>query len=146
MSTLYNTDSVIDSRDIIERIEKLASMLESFHDDQETTLSFEYALQDAINFEGFEAEYAEYIVLKKLAEQCEGYGDWGYGETLISEDYFTDYIRELIDCCYEVSKGVDMSAWPYRHMSIDYEAAADEAKQDYMEVDYDGNTYLMRAC
>lgn len=32
-----------------------------------------------------------------------------------------------------------------RHMTLDYEAAAQEAKQDYMELDFDGVAYLIRA-
>jgi len=34
--------------------------------------------------------------------------------------------------------------WPWRHMSIDYEAAADEAKSDYTEINAGGETYWIR--
>lgn len=70
--------------------------------------------------------------------------DWSYGETLIREDYFTKYIEELIDDCYEIPKEMNSGEWPWRHMTIDYEAAAEEAKQDYMELNYDGVTYFIR--
>ena len=42
-------------------------------------------------------------------------------------------------------KEMDSGNWPYRHMTMNFEAAAEEAKQDYMEVDFDGNTFLIRA-
>lgn len=67
-------DDIIDSREIIERIEELKSELESYHDDSETTLSFEYALQDIVNFPNLEEEYTEYLLLTKFAEECENFG------------------------------------------------------------------------
>ena len=87
----------------------------------------------------------ELKTLEALAAECEGYGDWEHGATLIHEDYFTSYIEELIDDCYELPKELTSGEWPYRHITIDYEAAAQEAKADYIEVDYDGVTYLMHA-
>jgi hypothetical protein len=41
-------------------------------------------------------------------------------------------------------KEMNSGQWPYRHMTIDYEAAANEAEQDYMTVDFDGVEYLIR--
>jgi hypothetical protein len=35
--------------------------------------------------------------------------------------------------------------WPWRHMTIDYEAAAQELKADYNEVTFAGHTYLIHA-
>lgn len=70
--------------------------------------------------------------------------DWSYGETLLHEEYFTKYIEDLIDDCYEMPKEMHSGNWPWRHMTMDYEAAADEAKQDYFEVDFDGVTYYIR--
>lgn len=122
----FNNDSlVLDSRDIIERIEELDSQLE----DNEITPE----------------ELEELAALKALADQCEECSDWEHGALLIYEDYFTDYIKELISDCYELPKELTSGNWPYRHIAIDYEAAADEAKQDYNEVDFSGATYLIRA-
>ena len=144
-NTISNQDDVIDSRDVIERIEELQSTLESYHDDQETTLSFEFALQDAANFPEHDDEYTELQRLLKLQSEAEGSPDWSHGETLIREDYFTSYIEQLIDDCYELPKEFKSGDWPWRHMSIDFEAAANEAKVDYIEADFDGVTYLIRA-
>ncbi|QIK18319.1 hypothetical protein G7968_07695 [Ralstonia solanacearum] len=144
MSTtpIDNTEDVIDSRDVIARIEEL--------EDTEATLliNVEKGLPSAVaDHEAWKSgdEGQELTKLKALAEQCEGYGDWGHGETLIHEDHFVKYIEELIDDCYSLPKELTSGNWPYRHITIDYEAAAEEAKVDYTEVDFDGQTYFLRS-
>ena len=84
---------------------------------------------------------AKYV---RLADEADCSPDWSYGETLVHEDYFTEYIEELINDCYELPKGFNSGDWPWRHMTLDYEAAADEAKQDYIDVTFDGQTYYIR--
>ena len=141
-TTISNSDDVIDSREIIARIEELeGEMMDAkgeWEGESELTMPPELKAWEDENMEELEA-------LRKLATEAEGYGDWLHGETLIRESYFTDYIEQLIDDCYEMPKAMNSSEWPYRHITIDFEAAAEEAKADYMEVDFDGVTYLMRA-
>ena len=62
-----------------------------------------------------------------------------------NDDYFTEYIKELIDDCYEMPKEINSGRWPYNHITVDYESAAEEAKQDYLSVDYDGATFWIKA-
>jgi endonuclease YncB( thermonuclease family) len=131
-ATISNTDDVIDSRDVIARIEELES-------DRQDLMDAETALQEWDDDDG-----RELAALRKLAEDGESSPDWSYGESLISEGYFTKYIEELIDDCYEMPKEMNSGEWPWRHVTIDYDAAADEAKQDYKELDFDGNTYFIR--
>ena len=89
-----NTDDVIDSRDIIKRIEELES------DPQED-----------------EAE--ELATLKALAEECKLYSsDWEYGEGLIHRRYFEEYMDDLIEDCYELPK--DLPYW--MTIKLDYDA------------------------
>lgn len=117
-----NVDDVIDSRDIIERIGDLEGRDERDDDEQE-----------------------ELDTLIKLREQVEPYcPDWTDGATLIRHSYFVDYIEELIDDCYDMPEGMKAGAWPWRHMKLNYEAAAQEAEQDYTAVDFDGVEYLVR--
>ena len=126
------TDSRIDSRDVIERIEELQFSLESHEEDPE-------------GGHWSDEEARELAALLALQEEAQESPDWLHGETLISVDSFVEYIQELIADCYELPKGVDMDAWPYRHMQFDYEAAADEAAHDYFEVSFSGCTFLIRA-
>lgn len=141
-NAIDNSQDVIDSRDIISRIEELEAEQQELMGDWDQ-LSELTAPQEFLEWEKENGE--ELDMLRKIAAQGEGYGDWAYGESLIRESYFTDYIEELINDCYEMPKAINSGEWPYRHMKMDYEAAAEEAKSDYMEIDFDGETYFMRA-
>lgn len=159
---INTTDEIIDSRDVIARIEELEAEREAlsdaveecqaaydFHNSEDTKNGPEWDdLTEAIDrlAEWDESEEAEELRnLQALAEECEGVPDWIYGAQLIREDYFTTYIENLIDECYEMPKQINSGDWPWRHMTIDYEAAADEAKVDYTDVTFDGETYFVRA-
>lgn len=116
------TEDMIDSRDIVERLEDLEAQEEHTEDEA--------------------AELAALVALKSEAEHSP---DWNYGETLIRESYFEDYIEQLIDDCFpEVSKALSSGEWPMRHLKLDIEDAANEAKQDYFEIEFNGATYLIR--
>lgn len=157
-NTTLNLDAdLIDIRDIIERYEELESgLLDCFNEQQEiegddttTDKPEDGAFQEWLKTTVHE-NAAEFAQLRALLEELKGNGgdekwrgDW-YPVTLISEDYFTDYIKEIIDDCYEMPKEMNSGSWPYRHMTIDYEAAAEEAKQDYSEIDIGGTAYLYR--
>ena len=131
------TDDVIDVRDIIERVEEL----ESLKDDHESEPDGgHWSDEDAQEIETLTAILED---LKGNGGDEQWRGDW-YPVTLIRDSYFTDYIEELISDCYEMPEQVNSGQWPYRHITIDYEAAADEAKADYMEIEIDGTTYLYR--
>jgi hypothetical protein len=128
------TEDMLDSRDIVERIEELEALME----DEEAQKALE-----AMEFEGACVELA---ALKKLADEASSSPDWTYGEQLIHIEHFEDYIEQLIDECYpEVSKALSSGDWPMRHLKLDIEDAAREAQVDYFEVEYNGQTYLIRA-
>ena len=171
MKTISNTDNVIDSRDIIKRIDELTGGFRALVDDiedaetdedRETAFGAlatwlightgiipdlkaleEIAFDDVSDWAEAYAAH-ELKALLALADEAECSPGWSHGETLIHEDYFTDYIEKLINDCYDLPKEFNSGDWPWRHMTIDYEAAADEAKQDYMEVTFDGQTYYIR--
>lgn len=164
---INNTANVIDSRDIIDRIEYLESEREVLtdevdkaqealddldSDDFEEVSAFEEAEQTAkdelatahANVKDWDEsdEGQELAKLKAFVEEAEGCcsSDWTYGATLIHEDYFEDYARELAD---DLGLCDDRKAqWP--HTCIDWAQAADELKQDYTSVDFDGETYWIR--
>ncbi len=125
MTDISNIDDIIDSRDIIERIEQLEAMAE-----------------EAISGEGpalDEEEAEELRILGELAQEAEGYAaDWLHGEALIRRSYFKEYAQQLAeDCGFEGSND-----WPGR--CIDWEQAARELEQDYTSVDFGGVEYLIR--
>lgn len=121
-TTPTNTDDIIDSRDIIERIEELETELEDGPLDDE--------------------DKAELAALKALAEEGSGYSpDWLYGETLIRYDYFETYAQDLAEDCGMIPDGL---TWPLT--CIDWEQAARELQYDYTIIDFDGVTYWVRSC
>lgn len=76
----------------------------------------------------------------ELYQQLKEFADGASGcDEAIADEYFLEYITQIIDDCYDIPKNA--SGWPYRHIKVDYEAAAEEAKQDYTSVEFGGVTY-----
>ncbi len=154
-NTPTNNDDIIDSRDVIARIEELQELKDAYDeaqaavaalDDREDEVTDEEReeAQDALDAAAVyweeDDEQAEYKALTELAEEAEGYAaDWHHGETLIRETYFKTYAQQLAEDTGAIK---DDSSWPNR--CIDWEQAADELEQDYTHVDFDGVTYLIR--
>ena len=151
---ISNTQDVIDSRDIIARIDELETVEGMLQDDiieaQEALESSEGAraemqagkeLEEArgtlVDFN--EENEEELSSLKAITEECENYSDWNHGETLINEMYFTEYCMDmLVDIGYLPS---DMPSF----IAIDEDQTAENMKDDYMTVDFDGTEYFMRS-
>lgn len=140
-------DDVIDSRDVIERIEELGEELAdklnavTKTDDWNSENISEGNYQFMVNSlpESDKDDIEEYWMLVALAEECEQYSsDWIHGETLIRYSYFEDYMDEMIEDCYELPK--DLPYW--MSIKLDYEAL----KQDYNEVEFGDVTYYIRSC
>lgn len=150
---------IIDSRDIIERIEELKAERQALQDSLDESIACcEHHGTPENHPEHFEAqelrearaalaawdesdESAELKAIQALADEASGYApDWKYGEALIRESYFERYAQELADDIGAIPKGV---GWPCT--CIDWEQAARELAQDYTEVDFDGVTYLIRS-
>lgn len=126
---ITNTQDYIDSRDVEERITELKKLIKESKQAKEPIT---YRTD----------ELAELESLLKLKEQyVNDYGDssWGFGAQFIRDSYFEDYAQELAD---DIGAIDSKQHWPTYH--IDWEAAADELRMDYSEVDFDGVTYQTR--
>ena len=152
--TIDNAEDIIDSRDVIERIEELEGERESLQQDVEDA---EAAVIEADGIDSEDAEAAEATarealddwdnseeagelrILKALAEEGEGYSDWEHGATLIRDSYFETYAQELAE---ETGAIPADAAWP--NNCIDWEQAARELRMDYSGIDFDGVTYWVR--
>lgn len=67
--------------------------------------------------------------------------EWGNNEpTLIPESEFVEYAKQLHD---DINGNGEMRGWPYT--CIDWDKAADELKQDYTTVEFEGRTLYYRA-
>lgn len=109
MAIPTNHDNIIDSREVIDALT------------DDTLTADERSVLEALNAEGESLE------------------DWAYGVTLVHDDYFVDYARELADDCGLIK---DDAVWPAT--CIDWERAARELQMDYTPVEFDGVTYWAR--
>lgn len=118
-NAINNYADIIDSRDVIARIEEL-------QDDDNRS----------------EEEEQELAALLKLAKEgAEANSDWEYGETLIRDTYFSAYAQELAEDCGDIPR--DRLNWPLS--CIDWQWAARELKYDYAQINFDGITYWLRS-
>ena len=90
-----------------------------------------------INYEDLLSEYED---IKNFIDELEGYGDFKYGETVISDYYFEEYCEEYLKDCEYLPDNLPA----FIEYNIDFKGIADDMKQDYTVAEYYGTTYLMR--
>lgn len=130
---ITNYEDIIDSRDVIARIE----FLETIADEQ---AEIDADQPEGVTLYGLdEDEQQELKDLKALAEQGENATDWRYGETLIRDSYFVEYAQQLAEDIGAIDREAN---WPNSY--IDWEAAARDLQMDYTSVDFAGVTYWVR--
>ena len=123
---ISNSDDVIDSRDVIARIDELETELADAHDDSE--------VDDVLDMR------AELETLKALADEgANSADDWRHGATLIRDSYFEEFAQQFADDIGAIDRN---ASWPLS--CIDWKQAARELQMDYTSVDFDGVTYWVR--
>jgi hypothetical protein len=131
-----NSDDVIDSRDIIERITELESELADFLEETEED---EDGVEVVVNDEDDFDDIAELRTLRELRDEVDGYAsDWKYGVTLIRRTYWVEYVEEMLKDIGDLPRDIPS------YIEIDWEATASNIEQDYSTVDFDGEEYLYR--
>jgi hypothetical protein len=138
--TVSKFDDVIDSRDVIARIEELESDRDCIGDpdDAESETDADAIRDDLATWDADNGE--ELAELREFASRAEDYVDgWRHGAQLIHDDHFKDYARQYAE---EVGAVSDDARWPCT--CIDWEAAASELQQDYSVVEFGGQTYWVR--
>ena len=138
-NTISNIDDVIDSRDVIARIEELESeRADLVSEAEDYTNAAADESKDALK--AWDEENAEELkALKGLASEAEGYSDdWEYGATLVRGSYFVDYCRELVSDIGDIPKEIPS------YIEIDWDATAANIMADYTSADFDGVTYYVR--
>jgi len=163
--TISNFDDLVDSRDVISRIEELESDRQSLVDmiaeaeeelvdavdDTSVIADFEPNIVDKLKEEIEESrkeleewdesdDAEELEILKSLAEEASYSPDWAYGKTLIRDSYFEEYAQQLAEDIGAINRE---ASWP--NDCIDWSQAAEELQQDYSSVDFDGETYWIRS-
>ena len=160
----------LDTRDLYERQQELESLkiaLKSARDElteAETELADHGSQGDLEDREAFDAKTEELETAVEdaqstLDDAAAEFGDdeqtelaeldeleseigreWRHGETMIPENDFEDYARELADDIGAIDKN---AGWPCT--CIDWEQAAKELAMDYTTVTYQGDDYYVRA-
>jgi len=110
--SVSNTEDMLDSRDIIRRIEELEACGE------------------------LDEEKAELYALKLLAQRVKSYSDdWEDGVTLIRDSYFVEYTKER---CMDIGV-LPKDIPPY--LAIDWNKTAKNIRSDYFTINYGGVIY-----
>lgn len=155
----FADSDTFDSRDVIETIESLESTVTAYEPDAETGICDwcddveESHIPDeetpALLWCGSndDDDRTDLKVLREFAKSCEGYiSDWKYGEQIIADHYFSQYAEEFADDIGAINDGSRFGGgstpWPLMH--IDWDAAADDLKQDYTEFELLGQTFWAR--
>lgn len=144
-------DQLFDSRDLIEYLEYLETeLLDLFNDSHEyhgTGLSnFSKILEsDKKRYRLFREEYSDeiqhYLEIKDFHDELAEYSiDFEHGETIIREDYFTNYCEDFVkDCGY-----LPNELPSFIENNIDWDGVAEDLAWDYTTVSYNGNDYYIR--
>ena len=147
---ISNNEDVLDSSDIIARIEELEADRDGYVLECPEYVGGNHGLDEQCPngcgdrnatpeewAQDFPDDAAELAILSKLAEEAEGYADdWKYGETLIRDSYFRTYAEELAE---DIGAINHEASWP--NNCIDWDRACRELQMDYTSVDFDGVTY-----
>lgn len=81
-------------------------------------------------------EGVELSKLKEVRESVQASNsEWNHGVTLIREDRFPEYVRQLCDDCGYIPRDIPS------FIVIDWDETARNLMPDYDEVDIDGQTY-----
>jgi hypothetical protein len=152
-----HTMKTLDTRELVERKEELEKFRDALQEAEEALQTFdeEHAnvkldeeeegeredLETAVDSAKDDFGDSEEDELKEIEDIENTVSDFNHGETLIPEDDFEDYARELAeDLC---GREVRDANWPFS--CIDWEQAAEELKVDYISITYQGTDYLVRA-
>lgn len=123
-------NDVIDSRDLIARLEELNELDQTWNPEDEHP-------EDPMT----DDEREELNALRAICDEGESsISDWFSGVALIRDSYFTEYAQELADDIGAINRDAQ---WPLD--CIDWDRAAEALKQDYGTVEIEGYTYYGRS-
>ena len=125
---------LLDSRELVERRDAL--LAEKGVDDLEVDDDSAEVLDAVGKLNGFTEEQQNELdeLESVISEIGEDYAE--VGVTLIPESEFVEYAEQLCIDCGDLPRDIP------HYIVIDWEATADNIKQDYSDIDFEGKTYL----
>ena len=113
-------DNVVSSMDIIFRIEELECL------SQDCNIT--------------EDEITELCALKAFESKYDHVTEWAYGAHFIAEEYFTEYVKEMLNDCGTIPRDLP------DYVAIDWEETADNLKCDYADAEFNAVSYYVLSC
>lgn len=139
---------MIDTRDLADKREELQTdLVNSFNDFFDTGVEdfgdlMKY-IDDSENEdvqEWRDDNSDDFEHIEEIDELEDEISEFFHGETLILEDDFVEYCRDMVNDCY------DMRDVPgFVKDNIDWNGVASDLSVDYTNVTYQGESYLVRA-
>ena len=139
---ISNSEDVMDSRDVMERLDELEMERQDLVDAVQSAGEAEDFESSKVSLELWDDDHGDELkTLKSLAEEGENLTrEWRDGATLIRESYWVEYVEDL---CKDIG---DMPREIPHYIVIDWESTADNIAVDYSTLDFDGVTYYIRSC
>lgn len=137
--------TIIDTRDLIEKRDELKEkifddFIETFEHYEDMTESFDDIRMDEEEIQDWKTGWEdELLEIDEINDIENNVTDFTYGETLIPEHEWEDYVRELCEDIGYIPK--DLPSW----IEIDWKATAKNVAQDYSFISYQGEDYYYRA-
>ncbi|MGH7261474.1 MAG: antirestriction protein ArdA [Nitrospiraceae bacterium] len=122
MRDVSNREDMIDTRDVIERVDELVAAVEDLSIDEDEIPELGSLGSLLLNVQDVSGEDVE------------------DGAGLIRDSYFETYAQELAEDIGAINKD---ATWP--NNCIDWEQAARDLQMDYSSVDYGGVEYWVRS-
>jgi len=134
----------LDTRDLAKRMDELEDLETALADAKEALADADpdednVALHEDLDRAIEDFDEAELDELKELREIQNYVSEFRHGETLIPEEDFVSYCQDLLEDVGDLPKDLPS------YLVIDWEATAENLKADYVDVEYLGNTYLVRS-
>jgi len=136
-------NTVFDSRDLIKYLEELETEANELWEDYEDN-NPEGAEETDQNTWLKETHPRTFEHLENVRDFCSELEDccpdFNYGATIIENDYFQEYAKELVKDIGDLP--ADLPG--YIEHNIDWEGVADDIARDYTIVSYENNDYYIR--
>jgi len=114
----WSNKQVIDSRDIIERLQELEDDIENLD----------------------ESDKEELEVLREFKNAFGDHDDWKRGIAIINRSYFVEHVKELLA---DIGIPENLENFP-SYIAIDWDATANNIERDYSSYDINGTEFLAR--
>ena len=139
---------MIDTIDLVEKREELqTNLVDSFNNYFDTEIEdFDELTKHISNSDNEDVEewrddkVYDFEHIDEINELEDEITEFPFGETLIPNDDFTEYCKDMVEDCYNLKDVPD-----FIKDNINWEGVASDLGVDYSNVTYQGVSYLVRA-